>query len=458
MGVSNWRLARAVSRLGQLGVVSGTALDAVIARRLQLGDRDGSIRRALSHFPWPDMAQRVLDKYFIPGGKPDRKPFAAVAKHTLKLKRESVELLIVSNFVEVFLARSGHDGPVGINYLEKIQLPTLPSLMGAMLAGVAFVIMGGGIPLTIPGIMSRLSNFEPVELKLDVEGNTHKQAYVQQFTPRDYLSGAPENIPRPHFLAIVSSDILAKTFTRRATGSVDGFIIENHTAGGHNAPPRRADSPAGQTGPQFGPRDIPDVEKIRQLGVPFWLAGGFGSPAKLKAAQQAGARGIQVGTAFAYCNESGMLPEIRSAVLDSYKKGTLNVLTDFRASPTGYPFKLISMKSPIQSMDTDLDRTRICDLGYLRQLYCQADGRVGYRCPCEPQRYFLAKGGGEDKMPERQCLCNGLFATIGLGQIRDTGAELPLITSGLDFSFVPHLVTNGSSCYSAEDVIAYLKS
>ena len=34
VGVSNWRLANAVSRLGQLGVVSGTALDALLVRRL----------------------------------------------------------------------------------------------------------------------------------------------------------------------------------------------------------------------------------------------------------------------------------------------------------------------------------------------------------------------------------------------------------------------------------------
>ena len=37
-GVSSWRLARAVSSTGQLGVVSGTALDVILARRLQEGD------------------------------------------------------------------------------------------------------------------------------------------------------------------------------------------------------------------------------------------------------------------------------------------------------------------------------------------------------------------------------------------------------------------------------------
>ena len=52
-GVSNWRLANAVSRLGQLGVVSGTALDVIVSRRLQDGDEGGHMRRAIAAFPVP---------------------------------------------------------------------------------------------------------------------------------------------------------------------------------------------------------------------------------------------------------------------------------------------------------------------------------------------------------------------------------------------------------------------
>jgi len=37
-GVSDWRLAKCVSQQGQIGVVSGTALDSIFIRRLQLGD------------------------------------------------------------------------------------------------------------------------------------------------------------------------------------------------------------------------------------------------------------------------------------------------------------------------------------------------------------------------------------------------------------------------------------
>jgi len=59
VGVSKWRLANAVSRAGALGVVSGTVLDQVLARRLQDGDPGGHMRRGLDHFPFPEMAERV---------------------------------------------------------------------------------------------------------------------------------------------------------------------------------------------------------------------------------------------------------------------------------------------------------------------------------------------------------------------------------------------------------------
>ena len=65
VAVSNWRLANAVSSQGQLGVVSGVALGALLARRLETGDPGGHMRRALAQFPLRDAAKRILDKHFI---------------------------------------------------------------------------------------------------------------------------------------------------------------------------------------------------------------------------------------------------------------------------------------------------------------------------------------------------------------------------------------------------------
>ena len=144
VAVSGWQLARAVSLAGQLGVVSGTAMDVVLARRLQMGDPGGHMRRALAHFPHADMADRILDQYFIPGGKDQQVPFRPTPMPSVDPSSEHLELIVAANFAEVYLAGEGHDGLIGVNYLEKIQLPTLASLYGAILAGVDYVL---GLPL-----------------------------------------------------------------------------------------------------------------------------------------------------------------------------------------------------------------------------------------------------------------------------------------------------------------------
>src|SRR5579872_5657965 len=88
IGVSNWRLAQAVSRLGQLGLVSGTALDQILARRLQDGDSGGHMRRGLDAFPDRTMAERVWKSYFIPGGRDERTPYKLLPSLTKDNPRE----------------------------------------------------------------------------------------------------------------------------------------------------------------------------------------------------------------------------------------------------------------------------------------------------------------------------------------------------------------------------------
>jgi nitronate monooxygenase len=254
VGVSDWRLARAVSRCGQLGVVSGTALDVILARRLQSGDPDGHLRRAMKAFPVPGIAERVIAQYLVPGGRCPGTPFKPVPLHSYQPSQGVTLLTVLANFVEVFLAKEGHDGIVGINYLDKIQTPTLPSLYGAMLAGVDYVIVGAGVPRHIPAILDRLARGEAVQMRLDVEGAASDEETLCQFDPRMVFGGPPPVLNRPYFLAIIASATLAITLARKCTGRVDGFIIEGPTAGGHNAPPRGPMqlSPSGE--PVYGPR------------------------------------------------------------------------------------------------------------------------------------------------------------------------------------------------------------
>ena len=455
IGVSSWGLANAVSRRGQMGVVSGTGIDSVLARRLQLGDPGGHMRRAMENFPWPEMARRALDAYFIPGGKPADAPFKLNPMKKMKLGRRSVELLIVSNFVEVWLAREDHEGLVGINYLEKLQRPTLPSLFGAMLGGVDFVLIGAGIPLAIPGILDKIAQWDVAELRLTAVDNPNRHSYVQTFDPRQFAEGELFPLKRPKFLAIISSDILAQTFVRRASGYTDGFIVEYHTAGGHNAPPRKDRNFPDRVN-QYGPKDEPNVEAIAAIGRPFWMAGGYATPERIRWALDHGAAGVQVGSIFATADESGLTPEIRQEIIDRYLRGDLTVRTDFRASPTGFPFKVVDIDGTVGLNDVYEDRDRICDMGYLRDMYSIDENKVGYRCASEPISDFVDKGGTEEGAAGRRCLCNGLMATIGLGQVRDGIPEAAVVTGGDDFSFLDHVLKDGATSYDVNDVLNYL--
>jgi nitronate monooxygenase len=457
VAVSGWLLARAVSSQGQLGVVSGTALAVVLARRLQLGDPGGELRHALARFPFPAMAARVLADYFVPGGKASHAPFKLTPMPSLRPRRELVELTVVANFVEVLLAKEGHQAFVGINYLEKIQLPTLASLYGAMLAGVDYILTGAGIPRAIPGALDLLARGHTASLLIDVEGALPGEQQTSTFDPQHFCGGAAPQLKRPIFLGIVASATLAIALAKRASGRVDGFVVEGPTAGGHNAPPRGPLQLNPEGEPLYGPRDTPELDKIRALGLPFWLAGGYGQPGKLAEALRLGAAGIQVGTPFAFCDESGIQPELKRQALFLSRLGQARVFTDPLASPTGFPFKVAQLQNTLSNAADYHARPRICDLGYLRHLYRRPDGTIGYRCPAEPLEHYRRKGGAAEETLSRKCVCNGLPATVGLPQTQAGGAaELPFVTAGDDFAHLAQFLPPGSETYSAADVLTRL--
>ncbi len=462
VGVSNWRLAKAVSKEKQLGVVSGTMIDTVFARRLQEGDPGGHMWRACRQFPDQEIANRVWKRFYRPVGKQPDEAYLSIPMIGIKPSIAAIELLIVANFAEVFLAKEGHDGLVGINYLEKIQLPHLPSLYGAMLAGVDYVLMGAGIPKAIPGLLDHLSKHWEVSMKLDVQCDKDvtqagEQTYIT-FNPTDIIS-IGKALKRPQFVAIVSSHTLAANIAKKASGRVDGLVIENHKAGGHNAPPRGALSLSANGEPIYGCRDEADLSEIRKLGLPFWLAGTYGSPEKLQEAQLAGATGIQIGTPFAFCNESGISQDIKSRILEKVLHGSIKVFTDPCASASGYPFKVVGLEDSLSEDSVYQDRPRVCDLGYLRSAYTKPDGTIGFRCPGEPVEDYVRKGGKREDTINRKCLCNGLLSTIGLSQTRSSGyVEPPVITAG---DCVPELkvfLENDKTSYSAREVINHIFS
>jgi nitronate monooxygenase len=490
--ISSWQLAREVSKKGELGVISGTAIDSVFVRELQNGDKDGHLRRALATFPDQDMVMRTMEKYFVEGGKPQDKPFRPLPMWTLDPPQALLEACVLADYCEVWLAKHNDDGTptggiAGINLLTKVTLPTIASLYGAMLADVDYVIMGAGIPLRVPGVLDNLSEGKDAFFPVDIHGSQENTEI--KFSPKDFWMGAePPTLKRPNFLPIVSSVVLAQSFLKRADGKgpfrgVDGFVVELPTAGGHNAPPRgfRYDPVSkshavdlNERGePIYGEKDEVDIEKFKKAakGLPFWFAGSYAHAEKFEEILEIGGQGVQVGTAFALSKESGMDPVTKQQVLRTIMKGDMDVFTDPVASPTGYPFKVLEIAGTLSDKEVYMERPRVCNLGYLRTAYIdETTGKLGYRCPSEPIEDWLKKGGEIEATKGRKCLCNALMANVGLPQTRSITnedgtkqkyVEEQLITIGDEVNLCRRFVkedADGNLAYSAADVVDYLKS
>jgi nitronate monooxygenase len=456
IAISGWPLARAVARAGQLGVVSGTAIDNVFVRRLQDDGVDEDLQRVLDRFPLPSVVEYVVER-FAHSKRLPTEPYRTLTMLTHRNVQLSQDILVLASFVEVALAKLGHDGLVGINLLTKVQIPTVASLYGAMLANVDYVLMGAGVPTHIPGLLEQLANGQPVGLTLTTLGTgVATTPPILSFDPSRYQQNVL--LRRPKFIAIVSSHVLATALAKRSNGSVDGFVVERPSAGGHNAPPRGTITLDTTGSPEYGERDEVNFDVMRQLNIPFWIGGGVTSPDRVREARALGAAGVQVGTLFAYCRESGMEGGLRKKIIAGAQRSAVTVHTSMVASSTGYPFKVASVAGTISDESLYEQRERKCDLGYLRDAYVRENGSLGYRCAAEPVAAYVRKGGLIEDTVGSTCLCNGLMATCGLAQVRDDGhAELPIVTSG-DFVNEIRLVANGHAGYGALDVINYLAS
>jgi nitronate monooxygenase len=491
--VSNWRLAKAVAMEKPgitAGTVSGTALDAVYVRLLQLGDPGGHVRRALAAFDEQfriSIGRKICDRYFIDGGKAPTARYKSFPMNIVRAQNGSdtipppgpqeepvaltldddvIELLIATGFAEVWLAKEGHEGNIFINFLKKIDAPLIYVLYGAMLAGVDGVVVGAGNPDGLPEICSRLAHHEAVTNELLLLYRQGGDAFHLPFDPKQFAGGklAQSPLRRPAFLAIVSQIDLLKTLAQSQGEAPDGFIVEHHTAGGHNAGPQGPMKKDSKGQPLYSEIDEPDLQAIREVGLPFWVAGGYGTREKLEQALDAGATGVQVGSVFALAEESGMKPTFRSAILAALKKGTddAELVRTTLFSPTGYPFKVAQLNDTVANDTVYSARRRICDIGLLQQRGLSkptADGsrRLFHRCQAGPISDFVNKRGLERNTEDRRCLCNGLLSCVGLAQVvkrNDEFTEEPaIVTLGNHLDGIRRLSRQGQTTYWVRDVV-----
>lgn len=440
-GVSNFEVARAVAKAGEkldqetLGVVSGTGLPHIMISRLRKGDQQ--TQGALYAFN-PEIADEIYTEYVVRHPTKILPTPEVLVNGSDRLREKMTKLAVASAFVEVYLAKQGHNQPIGINMLEKIQPMILPTLLGAMLAGADYVIAGAGSPAQFKKVIDDLAHGRVAEYKMYIEGlkNGKREDHMLTLDTTPYLpkkENDPERqvLKKPYFFAVLSSHI----FIERFADKIDGVIVEGFVAGGHNSPPRdkkRVDD-LGQ--PVYGDRDIPDFKRIKdvcaQYEIPFYLAGGW--EGRLHEAQEEyNATGIQIGSPIAITEESGFTKNIKQQLRTHIVNGTLDVRTSGidALSPTDYPFKWVQhIKGTIA--ETAEEFSRRCNKGYLRHYYWKENGTIGSRCPADQIDIYVASvaAGEKDDVAEREirvarallakCLCRELLTAIGYGDNGD---------------------------------------
>ena len=237
VNISSWQLARAVSMLGQQGTVSGTALEVVVAYMLSMGDIGGHIRRALSHFPFPQIAESVLKYYFVDGGLMEKQHPPPVHVWTVIPSRRLIELTICANYAIVWLAKENHDGIISINYLEKIAMPHIYAVTGAIMANVDVITMGAGMPDKMPAVIDSVVAGKTVNYRIPVKPLTtgkNISNHTMEFEPEKFFGSKLPQVNKPRFIPIISSNLLAKALIRKirrnelSDDSIFGFVIEEH--------------------------------------------------------------------------------------------------------------------------------------------------------------------------------------------------------------------------------------
>lgn len=421
--VSSATLANTTSRLGVLGVVSSVGLRHIVIEEIRQG-REDVIAIALT-FPLASYVEAIMQ--FAPGGKKHKRSAPMDDPNPVKGDLPK-RLSVIAAYVEVMRAKQGHRGKVGINVMWKCALTVLPSIYGAMIGGVDALLCGAGVPMELPDIVRKIRAGEDMDYKpLHGTGTNAGLSIAQDNSSSLFAEREP-----PKIMPILSNFAFPKRILDIWEREFDGarpfaFILENHEAGGHNAPPRNK--------VEFGERDDIDTyfDRVYALGTPIYVAGAFpsgGTRSDLLYWTSRGAYGIQVGSRFALSDESGMRRDLKDAVIAQNARGEQLLVTDQRLSPTGYPFKYRAIPGTLSDPEIYANRKRICNKGYLLQGHYEElpDGTVRerYVCPAMPEKQYRKLGGREEELNDRICLCNTLLAVVGLIE----EGEPPLVTLG----------------------------
>jgi nitronate monooxygenase len=316
IGISLARLAKAVAKRGGIGTISSVGLDLLVSKRI---NRKVNTRQATA--------------------------------------------------IEVAEAKN-EGGFVAINIMVAVQKDFNDSILGAIDGGVDAIILGAGLPTTLPESVS----------EADV-------ALI------------------PIVSSVKALKIIYKRWTDRYKRFPDAVVLEGPLAGGH----------LGFTFPDVTKEEFqleniygPVKEFARTHGdFPVIVAGGiYYHEDILRWVNEFGADGVQMGTRFAATRESDASDDFKRAIVDCKEKDI--IIAEKPGSPCGLPFRIIGTSSGYQ---TALNKTRPpkCNRGYVARR--DDDGKFTVCSAKDTQDDF--------------CICNVLLGAQGF-----TDKEEPIYTVG----------------------------
>ena len=336
----------------------------------------------------------------------------------------------MANFCEVFLAKEGHDGLVGINFLRKIELPIPFACLGAMLAGVDYVLVGAGqsgrpagaAPPALPPAGRRAARCAPAghdqrprDVRRSGAARAPCSATVAPLTPGRQL------------LAIVASDELAAGLAGQAATRPDGFVVE----GRHSRRAQRTAPGSAAARPRPGSRSTATATPSTWRRSTGWGCRS-GSPvhaARRRACCCAQHSRAPPGSRWAPPSRSASNPasadQLKRQVLgDRRRRWRAGVRTDWRASPTGYPFKVVQAPGTLSDAAVVAGRPRVCDLGALRSRVPEAStGRSTTAARPSRRRPTIARAGARPTRRAASACATGCWPPPGFRSAGRTGTR-----------------------------------
>ena len=273
--------------------------------------------------------------------------------------------------------------------------------------------MGAGIPREIPGVLDALARASSRRASSSTSrARRTRRRRASSFDPREHWPSRSAPLRRPRFLAIVSAHSLATMLARKATGRVDGFVVEGRPRAGTTR--RRAAScsstPDGE--PSTASATSSTSAKIRELGLPFWLAGGAGTPEAAGGARRG--RGRRAGR-----HAVRVLRRVRAhADAQAPRAGARrdgDVAYAHRPARVTDGLSVQGRAAGRHARDRTTRASASATSAFCaRRIARRRAARLSL--PRRAGRRYVAKGGDIADTVGRRCLCNGLTANIGQPQ------------------------------------------